>query len=77
MHVDSLEAAAVSNKDLFLQKVAFKELQRRESTLGFRATFSLVEDEIFLFHLQEVFSALLFKCAVKGSRKGRMTISCV
>lgn len=42
MHVGSLEAAAVSNKDLFLQKVAFKELQGRESTLGFKAKFSLV-----------------------------------
>lgn len=72
----SLEAAAVSNKGLFLQKVAFKELQRRESTLGFKAKFSL-EDEIFLLHLQEVFSVLLLKCAVKGSRKGKMTISCV
>lgn len=44
MHVGSLEAAAVSNKDLFLQKVAFKQLQWRESTFSFKAKFSLVED---------------------------------
>lgn len=48
----SLEAAAVSNKDLFLQKVLFKQLQGRESTLSFKAKFLLAEDEIFLLHLQ-------------------------
>lgn len=49
-----LEAAAILNKDLFLQKVAFKQLQRTESPIRFKAKFSLVEDEIFLLHLQEV-----------------------
>lgn len=52
MHVGSLEAAAVSNKDLFLQKVAFRQLQWRENTLSFKAKFSLVV--IFLHHLKEV-----------------------
>lgn len=48
-----LEAAAILNKDIFLQKVAFKQLQWMESPISFKAKFSLVEDEILL-HLQEV-----------------------
>lgn len=53
MHVGSLEAAGVSNKDFFfLQKEALKQLQWRESTLSFKAKVLVVEDQIFL--LQEV-----------------------
>lgn len=49
-----LEAVVILNKNLFLQKVAFEQLQWTESPISFKAKCSLVKDEIFLLHLQEV-----------------------